>query len=80
MQTVQSGTTEQGGLGRKAKQTWVLAALAALAVSGALIQSRSEASATSPSRQLKTTVAAPRAKLSGSAVNPAPAAPGPRDR
>ena len=75
MQTVQSATTKQGGLRRKAKQTWVLAALAVLAVSGALIQSRSEASATSSSRQLKTTVAAPQAKLSGSAVSPAPSAP-----
>ena len=75
MQTVQSATTEQSGLRRKAKQNWVLAVLAVLAVSGTLIQSRSEASATSSSRQLKTTVAAPQAKLSGSAVNPAPAAP-----
>ncbi len=50
-----------------------LAALAALAVTGALIQSRSEASATSSSRQLKTAVAAPQAKLAGSAVSPAAA-------
>lgn len=72
--TVRPATMGRRGLGRKAKQTWVLAALAALAVSGALIQPWSQASATSTSRQLKTTVAAPEAKLSA-AVNPAPPAP-----
>ena len=61
-------------MGRKTKQTWVLAALAVLAVSGALIQPWSQASATSTSRQLETTVRAPEAKLSA-AVSPPPPAP-----
>jgi hypothetical protein len=63
---------------RKAKPTWLLAAvatLAVLAVSGALVQSRSEASASSLSRQPKTALAAAPAKLSDTAVDPAPAGP-----
>jgi hypothetical protein len=54
----------------------MLASLAVLAVvSGALIHPRAGASATTSSRQQKTTVAAPAAKLSGSATTPASVAP-----
>ncbi len=52
-----------------------MACLAVLAVSGALMQSRSEASASPLSRQPKTTAAAAQAKLSDAVVPSAPAAP-----
>ena len=71
MRTIRSATTGHSGSRRKAKQIRVLATLAVLtAVAGALIQSRSEVSATASSRQVKTTVATQQAKLSDSAATP----------
>jgi hypothetical protein len=63
---------------RTARSRWALlaAALATLtAVCGALVLPRLDASASVSSRQLKSTVAASQAKLSGSAVHPTPPAP-----
>jgi hypothetical protein len=74
--TIRSATTGHRGSRRKAKRTWVLATLALLtAVAGALIQSRSEVSATSPIRLVKTTGAAAQTNPSGSAATPESPAP-----
>ncbi len=75
MRTIRSAATGWSGFGRKAKRTGVLVTLAVLAaVSGALMQSNSGASATAASRQPKANVVAARTVPSGSVATPAPPA------
>ena len=80
MRTIRSASTRRSGFGRRTKRAGVLATLAVLAaVSGALMQSRSGASATAASRQPRTTVAAAQANTSRFGRDPGASRSGQRD-